>query len=529
MAEPAQAVVVLGAGINGAALARELLLNRIPVVLVDHRDYASGTTSWSTRLIHGGLRYLEHGETSLVYESLAERERFLTHSPEHVGPLELTIPVKSQFAGLLSSAAGFLNLPLFQTANPSRGSWAIRAGLTMYDLLAGSQQLGRHRRLPAEAWRPMGLAPEFVDVFSYFDGQIEFPELYVAALVQDAEQISQKEGVPFSLHTYHQPKLAGNVLEWSPMLRNDRPAEPVVPAAVVNASGPAGDRTLAQLGIASPRLLGGTRGSHIISHKPSLLAALQQRGIYAEAFDGRPVFILPWNGAALIGTTDLRHDEDPEVAIATDQEIDYLLRCVNSVLPQVDLTSDDITQHYSGVRPLPFVPEGSTASISRGHWLHQHQNTPWPCYTVIGGKLTTCRSLAEHATEKIAKQIGRVVTANSRERQLPTFAGAERTAPEPGTRAQMLLERLTGCTAPVDSPEMADAAIARLHAKTLEDLIERRLMLIFAQILSRSALTTAAEALSRAGWLAADEIPAAIASYQQRLQSRFGKHVAPEL
>ena len=117
-------VLILGAGINGAALARELLLNRVPVVLVDHADIASGTTSWSSRLIHGGLRYLEHGEASLVYESLAERERFLSNSPEHVSPLELMIPVKSQFAGLVSSAAGFFNLPFFKSKNPSRGAWA---------------------------------------------------------------------------------------------------------------------------------------------------------------------------------------------------------------------------------------------------------------------------------------------------------------------------------------------------------------------------------------------------------------------
>lgn len=527
MAATPRPVVILGAGINGAALARELLLNQVPVELIDHGDFASGTTSWSTRLIHGGLRYLEHGETSLVFESLAERERFLTNSPEHVAPLELLIPVKSQFTGLLASAAGFFRLPWFQSGSPSRGAWPIRAGLTMYDWLAGSQRLGHHRRLAADHWQAIGFHDDFVDVFAYFDGQIEFPELYVAALIQDAQKVAAELDVPFSLKTYHRPLLERNRFTSEPLFDFDTTrAAPFEPAAIINASGPAGDETLRQLGLPSERLFGGTRGSHLISHKPDLLEALGERGIYAEAFDGRPVFILPWNGAALIGTTDIRHDGDPEVATATDAEIDYLLQCVNSVLPDVDLNRGDITQHYSGVRPLPYVPIGSTAAIPRGHWLHEHQGTAWPCFTIVGGKLTTCRSLAEHAAEKIGQKIGVRMDRNSRDRR--TYNGDAPPEIVRGRRAAYLMQHLTGVDSASDIQTLATAAIEKLHAKTLSDLIERRLMLLFDPHLSRSHLTAAATALVQAGKLSADQVEATVDQYADRLQSRFGKRLVTQ-
>ncbi|MEW4562828.1 FAD-dependent oxidoreductase [Bremerella sp. JC770] len=518
-------ILILGAGINGATLARELLLNRVPVVLVDHADIASGTTSWSSRLIHGGLRYLEHGEASLVYESLAERERFLSNSPEHVAPLELMIPVKSQFAGLVSSAAGFFNLPIFKSKNPSRGSWAIRSGLTMYDFLAGSQNLGSHRRMSQQQWKPIGFDASFVDVFSYHDGQIEFPELYVSTLIHDCQKIADEHGIRFTLRTYRRPKLNGKHFEFENLLEFDADSDPLEPSALVNASGPSGDETLQELGIPSERLFGGTRGSHLISHKPALKEALGPRGIYAEAFDGRPVFILPWNGGVLIGTTDIRHEGDPEHATASQEEIDYLLKCVNSVLPGVELQHDDLAQHYSGVRPLPFVPADSTASIPRGHWLHEHTKAPWPCYTIVGGKLTTCRSLAEHSAKTILKQLGRDVVADSKNRK--TYEGD---APriEAGQRARFVLQHLTGVTQDADTQTLAAAAISQLHAKTIADVVERRLMLVFDPHLSRSHLSDIADALIADGKLSADNKTETLDTYTQRLQSRFGKQVLPD-
>lgn len=525
MAQELNPVLILGAGINGAALARELLLNGVPVVLVDHADIASGTTSWSSRLIHGGLRYLEHGEASLVYESLAERERFLSNSPEHVSALELMIPVKSQFAGLISSAAGFFNLPFLKSTNPSRGSWAIRSGLTMYDFLAGSQNLGSHRRMTTKQWKPIGFDDSFVDVFSYYDGQIEFPELYVSTLIHDCHKIAEEQGIRFTLRTYRRPKLNGKHFEFENLLDFDAVIDPLEPSALVNASGPSGDETLQELGIRSDRLFGGTRGSHLISHKPALKDALGSRGIYAEAFDGRPVFILPWNAGVLIGTTDIRHEGDPEQATASEEEINYLLKCVNSVLPGVELQHEDIAQHYSGVRPLPFVPAGSTASIPRGHWLHEHNSTPWPCYTIVGGKLTTCRSLAEHSAKTILKQLDREVVADSKTRK--TYEG-EPPQFEPGQRARFIMQHLTGVDRAADVQVLAAAAISHLHAKTMADIVERRLMLIFEPSLSRSQLSAIADALIADGKLSADVKQETIEAYTQRLQSRFGKQVLPD-
>ena len=203
--------------------------------------------------------------------------------------------------------------------------------------------------------------------------------------------------------------------------------EPVAvlrPSAVVNATGSWADDALDSLSVPSTRrLIGGTKGSHFVTFHAGLRHALGGAGIYAEAADGRPIFILPWQRGALVGTTDVPFDGDASQARATEQELEYLLGAVNSVFPACRLERTDVSLHYAGVRPLPFVDKSTPAAITRRHWVQNHSGSP-PVFSIIGGKLTTCRSLAEQAVATVFAQTNRQPTANSRARPILGARGA---------------------------------------------------------------------------------------------------------
>lgn len=507
-------IVVLGAGINGAAIARELTLQGAEVLLVDAEDLAGGTTSYSSRLIHGGLRYLEYAEISLVRESLTERDRLLRLAGELVHPLELVIPVGNRFSGLISGAQRFF-LKSGAAPKDGRGSLVIRLGLSLYDRFA-SGAVPNHRRLTSSQFAESGLnSSKFFTAFSYFDAQLTFPEQFVLAMVQDAQAAAKEEGGAFSMRTYQHVRREAETLFFSSIHPNHDSGEiAVTPAAVINAAGPWVDTALAGLNVPSARLIGGTKGSHLITRAPDLCKTLGPRGVYAEAADGRPIFILPWNDACLIGTTDIRYDGDPAEAVASNEEIDYLIDATNSIFPEVGLTREDIQQHYCGVRPLPAVGEGSTSSITRSHVVHRHPGAPFPLYSIIGGKLTTCRSLAEDVVKAVLPDLGHDVARNSRERPLPPPYFGETPLEGP---------RLPDVNVPV--PHVA-YAIEHLAAKTLADLVERRLMLVFHPDLSRDCLHALGEQLSAAGWLDAAQIDQEVDHYVARLQKRYGKRVS---
>lgn len=552
MAQEQSPVVILGGGINGMALARELLLNGTPVCLIDRSDIACGTTAYSSRLIHGGLRYLEHGELNLVRESLAERGRLLKLAPDLVKPLELVIPLRNVWTGLMAGASGFLGLPWPKSSGKNRGYMAVKSALTTYDFLAADNSLPGHARVSDVQREALGLGPQFFAALAYYDGQLPFPELFTVALAQDAKRIAQGQGLPFQLLTHHRVEMVEGRLIAHENLGSGHTE--VRPAAIVNATGPSGDDTLRQLGIPSTRLIGGTRGSHIITHKPSLLEHLGSSGIYAEAPDGRPIFILPWNDACLIGTTDIPFEGDLNEAVATDEEIYYLIQSVNEILPTVDLRWEDVTQHYCGVRPLPFSDASNTATIPRGHWLHEHAEVEPACFSIVGGKLTTCRSLAEQATAQILKRLGRAPTTDSRERPLvgSTVSLAKASPIADSLARQMQATYGIGPAAllPLTAmvleagllPEdehtnhqttaeeffrlLVSACITQLNAQTLADLAERRLMVLYSHPLKRSTLRLLALELAAAGKFSQDDIDNQVDRYIQTVKTRFGKTVS---
>jgi glycerol-3-phosphate dehydrogenase len=253
------------------------------------------------------------------------------------------------------------------------------------------------------------------------------------------------------------------------------------------------------------------------------------------------VFLLPFGGATLIGTTDIPYDRPPETAVAAEEEIAYLLEAANDVFPQAALTRADVTLHYSGVRPLPYADAATPAAVTRRHSLKEHPGAPLPLFSVIGGKLTTCRSLAEETAEVVLERLGREPTDNSRDRPLP---GGENYPPDRGSLAaeQARLAKQLGYKRPqieavwrlcgaATETALADSAqyplqdddrtnlpdteipqryirhvIRREWPRRVSDLVERRLLLHFHRTLTPDCLRRLAELLHEAGGLSAHRI-----------------------
>ena len=192
---------------------------------------------------------------------------------------------------------------------------------------------------------------------------------------------------------------------------------------VINATGAWGDLTLNRLHVPAPRLFGGTKGSHLITHQRALKEAIGSAGVYAEAADGRLIFVLPFGDAVLVGTTDERFDEPPERAIASDAELTYLLSTVNQLFPDVRLSRSDVTLTYSGVRPLPYANGGSEGSISRDHSLEVSTCHGIPVLTLVGGKLTTSRAFGELVADEVLRRLSIVRSATTVARSVPGGKG----------------------------------------------------------------------------------------------------------
>jgi glycerol-3-phosphate dehydrogenase len=575
-AEPT--IIVLGAGINGAAIARELTLSGVGVIVVDGDDVASGTTAWSTRLIHGGLRYLEYGEIGLVRESLVERNRLARLAAHLVRPLPFYLPVERRWGGLAAAAArlvGCESLARRLQGRRGRGSWTVGLGLTLYDLLAAGAGWPRHRSVRAgAAGMPQVDRQTFPWGGVYCDAQLLFPERFTVELLVDARSIAAAAGTRFEVCTHRQVRVGGDgMVTIGPSLHGEGAIE-VQADAVINATGAWVDRTLASLfpqpacpgggpEAAGRRLIGGTKGSHLLVRCPALRAALADYGVYCEAQDGRPVFVLPFGPElVLVGTTDIPFTGDPAEARADATEIDYLLAAVTRIFPAVGVGREHVQQHYCGVRPLPAVEAGAgtPAGITRRHLLVRHHEAILPLWSVVGGKLTTCRSLAELTAAAVLGALRVPVRGTSRDRPLPgMYAAASRAAAvracrelaeqagTPWDEAATVAEHAVGLfgARAADMWRAADArngrgglirgvglptaavgfCVREEWAVTLDDLIERRLMLSFHERLSREGIADVAEALAAAGGLPPDRVPFEVDACVARLHDRYGRTV----
>jgi glycerol-3-phosphate dehydrogenase len=374
-------VIVIGGGINGVAIARECARAGRRTLLVEQHDFAAGTTSRSTRIIHGGLRYLEHGDIAQVRESLRERRWLLQQYPHLVHPLEFLLALDG---------------------NSRRSALAVRTGLWLYRRLGGAGYGTNGSRIEQDRLERLLDAGRRFSVFSFDDAQCEFPERLVAAWLVDAIE----SGAVARNHT----KVLG--IE----IRNGRATgvslqdqlsgkeERVEATWIINATGPWADSICQTSNIQTENpMIGGVRGSHIVL--PSFAGA-PQAAVYTEAVDGRPIFVIPWNEQVLVGTTEVADAGDPGRVQPSADEINYLLRSLVHLFPKVKVSPDNIRYAFAGVRPLPFSPRKNPSAVSRKHYLHDHTaDGAGQMISVIGGKLTTAGSLARECVAKIGVQI----------------------------------------------------------------------------------------------------------------------------
>ena len=372
-------VAVIGGGVNGAAIAREAAARGLRVALLEQEDFGFGTSWRSTKLIHGGLRYLEHGDLRLVFESLRERAWLLKTRPHLVQPLRLLLPI----------------LPWTR-----RPAWQLRAGLELYDLLAMYRAVPRHRSLSGDELhrRVPSLAEASSGGFSFFDAQAVAPERLVLELALEAEAM----GATILNHARVTGiRLAGGAVAAIEVEQGGECQEIAV-RAVVNAAGPWVDAVNRLTGEAPQPLLGVTRGTHIVCEPDG---PLPRDAIFSTArSDGRVFFAIPQGHLLRVGTTDVRYDGDAGAVAPTAEEVDYLLSEAAELLPGLAVRREQVRYCYAGLRPLPEVKGGPEAAITRRHSVirHAREGGPAGMFSIVGGKLSTFRPLAR----EVAKTLG---------------------------------------------------------------------------------------------------------------------------
>lgn len=426
-------VLILGAGINGAGLFRDLCEQGVTCALIDKGDFGSGTSAAPSRLIHGGIKYLETGEFRLVAQSTLERNLLLRNAPHYVKPLPTVIPILSWGKGI---PAALRTLFGSTTAPRARGVVLIKLGLALYDFYGGrARVMPRHRLWSrGRALREIPpLTPRIVAAGTYFDATVTHPERLVLELVQDG-----LVGNPASLALSYTNLVGtdGDALRFQPP---EGPEITLRPKIVVNAAGPWIDRVNRQLGLET-QLIGGTKGSHILLDHPDLIRALNGRMIYFEADDGRICLVFDYLGRALVGSTDIRAD-DPDGLRCDDAEIAYFLDSLRGLLPGLAFNHDQIVATYSGIRPLPRSHGTAAGLISRDHSAPVSEpsgSRSWPVISLVGGKWTTFRGFAEEVADTILARLSHPRQVSTR--NLPIGGGRDYPA-DPQAWAQSQAKR----------------------------------------------------------------------------------------
>jgi glycerol-3-phosphate dehydrogenase len=507
-------LIVIGAGINGIGIARDAAERGLRVALVEQEDFCAGVSAWSGRLVHGGLRYLEHGDVPLVRESLRERERLFHVAPHLVKPVRLIMPFFSK---------------------NTRPSWMIRLGMIAYDVLSFDKSVKSHRVMSTKAVteRFTGIETTGLSGAALFtDGQVEFAERLCTELAVAAGEA----GATFYLHSRVTSILVddGRVTGVE-ATRDSGDVFTLTADITVNAGGPWVDDVLhgtdAASSIESKRLIGGSKGSHLIVD--AFPGAPRDVVYYESQTDGRLVLVIPWMGRYLIGTTDQLFDGDPDSARCEPDEVEYLLTEVNTLMPEAKLSVSDVLYTYSGVRPLPFNPGVSEWKIPRSHIVLDHAKTGYTgLLSIVGGKLTTYRQLAQDATDVVVKQLKRGARKpvskdapfpGARSTDMATFAtsfvqttvverdSAQRLVELYGTRAEMIVELVARNPKLGERFDPKSAAIAaelvfavtNEYAETLTDVFARRILLAFEPGHGLEGVTRASNILGeQLGWTA---------------------------
>lgn len=369
-------VAIIGGGINGTGLARELALRGIKTILLEKGDLGSGTSSQSSKLVHGGLRYLEQGHFSLVKEALKERFNLLHNAPHLVTPLPFIIPIYKNG-----------NLP----------KWKVRLGLTLYDSLAGFKNIKPHKWLSTEdalQRAPYLNSEGLIGAAVYYDAQMNDARLCLENGLQanhlGAHVLNYCKVMSCQPHGKH-------IYEITAYDDIAKVQGTIKAKKVVNTTGPWTNETVSLLGINEDPLVSASKGSHVVTKQFTTNHAI----LLQAKSDQRIFFVLPNSDSTTIGTTETAVVEDLDNLAISKEEKEYLLKEVNGFFPDVKLTESDVISSFSGVRPL-IRSKGSLGKTSREHKLVQHSDG---LFSLVGGKYTTYRRIAETTAKALFRAL----------------------------------------------------------------------------------------------------------------------------
>jgi glycerol-3-phosphate dehydrogenase len=378
-AQPAD-LLVIGGGINGAGVARDAAMRGLRTFLVEQHDLGSGTSSRSSRLIHGGLRYLEQGQLGMVLQANRERRTLQRIAPHLVWPLPFVFPVHR---------------------GDRISRWRLAAGMLLYDILAlfgnvrPHRMLGKRRMLEAE---PMLRDRGLLGGARYFDAQCDDARLVVATA---RSAIHHGALVANYMSVLGLERTAGRVVgaQLEDRLTGERGV--IRANVVVNATGPWADRVRRLEDAGAAQLLQTTKGIHVVVDRSRL--DHREAIAFTSPIDGRVMFVLPWGNLSYIGTTDTDSTEPPDELTVSDADIVYLLRSANSRFPSARLSLEDVRATWAGLRPLLLDPDGKVASSrSREHAIVRGSGG---MLTLVGGKLTTYRAMAAEVVDQAMREL----------------------------------------------------------------------------------------------------------------------------
>lgn len=517
-APPAWDLLVVGAGITGAGIARDAAMRGLRVLVLEARDLAFGTSSRSSRLIHGGVRYLEQGELGLVYEALRERRLLYKIAGHLVQPATFLFPA---YRGD--------RLPL----------WKLRIGLTLYDALSLYRSRGHRMLSPAAARRmePLLRGEDLRGAVTYEDAVTDDARLTLATL-QDA----RRHGAEVLTHAPVAGLRRAGDLHVAELADGQRVRAP----AVVVAAGPWTSERL--LGSAGRHLLALSRGIHVVLRAEDV--PLRQPLVVQAKKERRILFVVPWGARTYLGTTDTAYEGDPGASGVTGADVEELFSLIGHVLPGARLGHERVVSAWSGVRPLVRAEgaegDDSTVELSRSHRLVENAEG---VLAVVGGKLTTYRAMAEEAVDRVGKQLrrrGRLPAdfGRCRTHRLPLVPGAPISAEEAASPLLADLATRHGpharalAAAAGDQPALAERliddlpyrwvevehAIAHEGVVHLDDLLRRRIPLALTDAaLGVRVARPVAERLVAAWGGSARDVEDELARYREAMRIETGR------
>ena len=520
-------VAIVGGGITGAGIARDAAMRGLRVALLEARDFASGTSSRSSRLVHGGVRYLEHGHLHLVFESSRERRTLLSIAPHLVRPLSFIWPV-------------------YRNARISR--FRLSLGLGLYDALSMFRNVARHERLSRSEVlerEPRLRSEELVGGARYYDASTDDSRLTLANVLSAVEAgaavLNHASVTEFDV-------VAGRVrgLRASDEVTNE--SIRIRAATIVNASGPWSDDVRAMEAPVEQVSVTGSRGAHIAV--PRKRVGNQGALTMIHPADGRVLFTLPAGDQAIIGTTETPTSASDRDSRASNDDVSYLLAAANAYFPDASLTGNDIVAAWSGIRPL--ARQLTTSDVGSASREHAIEKGPRGVIHVTGGKLTTYREMAsqvvdlfagpeakashtavlplpggDRSVEDVTEEASEVIAdAAVRDRLVAAYGSRWRDVWSIAEELPQLGERVSGSHAFIGAEFVH--AVRHEMAITLGDLLIRRTHLAFETAdQARSLAPLVAHLVGpHLGWTAADQ-DTAIGAYEKEIARTFGIAEAP--